>query len=318
MNKVNNDAAHQAETSERRSISSPTTSTFMQRPIKTESYADNYDDMNFIRSLSHSNIDKSITGLDVSAMTDVDTSKHIPFNHRRSLGTTDQECANTSLDSPPGLSPIPIHTGAYSIDRFLNATEFYSEETEWNKWQQNETTQKQNSVDAMAQKYTHVYSEAFLQNESIPEVLGLIYADQGRGLLRYSYRMWSLNRLEIDPLKEVTCRLNWSLVVPSCLQNDANEDARIKNALRKYISNHIYNCRQTIVVRENRDELNRIKMLNLNKELLREAISRIVNKTSDEHGWTLYRPIPSYIMRNISGVRNKAYKQNKDLERGLF
>ncbi|VDK21950.1 unnamed protein product, partial [Anisakis simplex] len=171
MNKVNNDAAHQAETSERRSISSPTTSTFMQRPIKTES---------------------------------------------RSLGTTDQECANTSLDSPPGLSPIPIHTGAYSIDRFLNATEFYSDETEWNKWQQNETTQKQNSVDAMAQKYTHVYSEAFLQNESIPEVLGLIYADQGRGLLRYSYRMWSLNRLEIDPLKEVTCRLNWSLVVPSC------------------------------------------------------------------------------------------------------
>ncbi|VDK73615.1 unnamed protein product, partial [Anisakis simplex] len=100
------------------------------------------------------------------------------------------------------------------------------------------------------------------------------------------------------------------------MQNDANEDARIKNALRKYISNHIYNCRQTIVVRENRDELNRIKMLNLNKELLREAISRIVNKTSDEHGWTLYRPIPSYIMRNISGVRNKAYKQNKDLERG--
>lgn len=155
-------------------------------------------------------------------------------------------------------------------------------------------------------------------SDSVEEVLHLIYSDERRGLLKFSYRMWALHRLGINPLKEVTCRLNWSQVVPNCLQKDVIEDGRIKNSLRKYISNYIYNCRQTVVVRENRDELNRIKAQGLSKDRLRKAIAQLVNKTSNKHGWTLYRPIPSYIMRNISGVRNKAYKEKKQKEQGTF
>ncbi|VDM47521.1 unnamed protein product [Toxocara canis] len=187
--------------------------------------------------------------------------------------------------------------------------------SEWSKWNFMKANRKQSAVHAVAGQYSDVYTvEGFLQNDSVEEVLPLIFSDSRRGLLKFSYRMWALNRLGINPLKEVTCRLNWSEVVPICLQRDVSEDGRVKNALRKYISNYIYNCRQTIVVRENRDELNRIKTLGLSKERLRKAIAQLVNKTSNQHGWTLYRPIPSYIMRNISGVRNKANKEKQQME----